>query len=139
MNLLPLLNKKNISIYRLSKLSDVPYSTLNDICHERVSLQKCSAETVYKIAKVLSVSMEELIEPGIDMCAPKEKSMKTGTWVKKPTNKSIQFTTRVDGIPVDVRLVNSKYVAEFVYQDKAVSLPVIGMIENADKQTLPLQ
>ena len=33
------------------------------ICRGRTCLEKCSAETVYKLAKVLYVTMEELLEP----------------------------------------------------------------------------
>ena len=57
------LKEKNISIYRLSKQSGVPYATLNDICNGRVQLEKCSAETIYRIAKALDLSMEEIIAP----------------------------------------------------------------------------
>lgn len=60
-----LLLEKNISKYRLSKESNVPYTTINDICNGKTKLEKCSAETIYKISKVLDVSMEHLIEPYI--------------------------------------------------------------------------
>lgn len=58
-----MLESKKISKYRLSKSSDVPYATLNDICSGKTALTKCSAETVYRLAKALGVSMEELLEP----------------------------------------------------------------------------
>lgn len=45
------LQEKNMTIYQLAKLSGVPYTTVNDICHERTKLTKCSAETVYKISQ----------------------------------------------------------------------------------------
>ena len=57
------LKEKNMTIYRLSKASRVPYATLNDICNGKVRLEKCSAETIYRIAQVLKVSMEELLAP----------------------------------------------------------------------------
>ena len=50
-------------MYRLSKNSGVPYATLNDLYNGKTSLEKCSAETVYKIAQALEVTMEELIAP----------------------------------------------------------------------------
>lgn len=56
-----ILKNKNITIYRLSKNSTVPYTTLNDICSGKTNLAKCSAETVYRIAKALNMSMEELL------------------------------------------------------------------------------
>lgn len=55
--------KKNITKYKLSKNSGVPYTTVNDICSGKAMLQKCSAETIYRIAKELNVSMETLLEP----------------------------------------------------------------------------
>lgn len=58
-----LMAKKNMSMYRLSKNSGVPYTTVNDICNGKAKLEKCSAETIYKLAKVLDVSMEQLLEP----------------------------------------------------------------------------
>lgn len=58
-----LMANKNMTKYRLSKSSGIPYTTVNDLCSGRARLEKCSAETVYKLAKTLSVSMEKLLEP----------------------------------------------------------------------------
>lgn len=52
--------------YRLSKESGIAYTTVNDICSGKAQLEKCSAETIYRISKVLGVSMENLIEPCLD-------------------------------------------------------------------------
>lgn len=57
------LKEKNMTIYRLSKASRVPYATLNDICNGKARLEKCSAETVYRIAGALEIPMEELLAP----------------------------------------------------------------------------
>ena len=57
------LKERNMSIYRLAKASEVPYATLNDICNGKTKLEKCSAETIYRLAKALDVSMEELLAP----------------------------------------------------------------------------
>ena len=56
-----LMQQKEMTKYRLSKLSHVPYTTLNDICSGRTELKKCSAETVFRLAKALDVTMEELL------------------------------------------------------------------------------
>lgn len=58
-----ILNEKALTKYRLSKLTGLPYTTINDICSGKADFKKCSAETVYKIAKALDVTMEELLEP----------------------------------------------------------------------------
>ena len=60
-----LINKKNITMYRLSSQSGIPYTTINDICSGKTKLEKCSAETIYKLAKTLNVNMEFLTELGI--------------------------------------------------------------------------
>lgn len=61
-----LMEQKNISQYRLAKDSGIAYTTVNDICGGRARLEKCTAETIYRIAKALGVSMEVLIEPCLE-------------------------------------------------------------------------
>ncbi len=61
-----IMEKKNITIYRLSKDAGIPYATLNDICNGKAEIAKCSAETIYRISNILGVSMESLIEPHIE-------------------------------------------------------------------------
>ena len=58
-----LIEQKNVTKYSLSKSSGIPYTTVNDICSGRVRLEKCSAETIYKLSKELGVSMEVLLNP----------------------------------------------------------------------------
>ena len=58
-----LLKKRNMTKYRLAVEAGIPHATLNDIC--KTKLEKCSAETVYKLAKALGVSMEMLTQGGI--------------------------------------------------------------------------
>lgn len=54
---------KKISAYRLSKESNVPYMTINDLINRKTLITKCNAETVYKIAMALGTTVEALIEP----------------------------------------------------------------------------
>lgn len=62
MELVTILKNKGISVYRCSKESNVPYTTLLDIVKGKTKIEKCTAETVYKLAKVLNIAMEELLE-----------------------------------------------------------------------------
>lgn len=62
MNLLKLMAKQNITPTRLAKASTVPYATISDLCNGKTQLEKCSAITLYKLAKALNVTMEDLIE-----------------------------------------------------------------------------
>lgn len=57
------MENRNMTRYRLSKSSGIPYTTVNDICSGKSQLEKCSAETIYKLSKALGVSMESLLEP----------------------------------------------------------------------------
>ncbi len=57
-----LIKKNNITKYRLAVDAGIPHATLSDICNGKTSLLKCSAETVYKLAKALDVTMELLTE-----------------------------------------------------------------------------
>ena len=58
-----MLKEKQMSVYRLAKDSKVPYATLNGICNGKTRLEKCSAETVYRLAQALNVPMEALLAP----------------------------------------------------------------------------
>lgn len=56
------LEKQNMTKYRLSKESGVPQATINDICSGKTDLAKCAAGTLYRIAKVLGVSIEGILD-----------------------------------------------------------------------------
>jgi plasmid maintenance system antidote protein VapI len=60
-----ILSQRGMTKYRLAKTSDVPHTTINDICSGKTKIEKCSAETLYKLSKALGVSMESLFEVGI--------------------------------------------------------------------------
>ena len=60
-----LLRERNMTRYRLAVTAGIPHATLNDICSGKTRLEKCSAETFYKLAKALGVSMELLTGSGI--------------------------------------------------------------------------
>lgn len=55
------LEQKKMSVRRCAMDSQIPYSTLMDLVKGKTSIEKSSVETVYKLAKTLNVSMEELI------------------------------------------------------------------------------
>ena len=56
------LEKKQMTKYKLSKMSGVPQATINDICSGKADPEKCAAGTLYRLAKVLGVSVEEILE-----------------------------------------------------------------------------
>ena len=60
-----LLKQRGMTKYRLAVEADIPHATVSEICSGKTKLEKCSAETVYKLAKALGVSMELLTESGL--------------------------------------------------------------------------
>ena len=65
MNINEILKEKNMTKYRLAKLSGVPNATLSELCSGKTSIEKCSGETLYRISKVLGVSMESLVKEAV--------------------------------------------------------------------------
>lgn len=57
-----LLEKEKMSRYRLSKESGVAMTTITDICNGKADLDKCTAGTLHKIAKVLNVTVDSILE-----------------------------------------------------------------------------
>ena len=62
-----ILAQRGMTQYKLAKTSGVPHTTINDICSGKTKIEKCSAETLYKLSKPLRVSMEELLKGGAEM------------------------------------------------------------------------
>lgn len=56
-----MLDRQSMTKYRLAKESGIPHATISDICSGKAQIEKCSAETLYKIARVLNVTIEDLI------------------------------------------------------------------------------
>jgi transcriptional regulator with XRE-family HTH domain len=66
MNFNDILKQKNITKYRLSKTSLVPFATISDISTGKARIDKCSADTIYKLANALGVTMEDLVEESME-------------------------------------------------------------------------
>ena len=74
MTLNNLLTEKNMTKYQLSKKSGVPQTTVIDICSGKTRLEKCTAETVYRIAQALGVPMESLLQERMEKTAERRSS-----------------------------------------------------------------
>ena len=48
-------------MYSLAKQTDVPYTTINRLMNERLSINNCNAGAVFKIASALGVQMETIM------------------------------------------------------------------------------
>lgn len=58
--------QSGITKYRLAKISGVPHATLNDLCSGKSQIEKCSGETLYRLAKALKISIEMLLESAME-------------------------------------------------------------------------
>lgn len=56
------LNKRKISIYSLSKKTNVPYSTLNDLCNGKVEIDNCKVGLVMALKDALNLSFNKLYD-----------------------------------------------------------------------------
>ena len=95
-----LLEQKNMSIYKVAQMSGVPYSTLNDLVNYKVDIENIRAGILYRIAKVLNISMDELYE----RCSHEIEIY------------SEQYATKGT-----VLIKNKKYVLEFKYHDQELN------------------
>ena len=55
-----LMQKKAVTKYQLAKNSGIPYTTVSDIVSGKAQLEKCSAETIYRLSKELDALGDEL-------------------------------------------------------------------------------
>ena len=55
------LAEKGITVYRLSKISGLPKTTLNDIATSKVDLFDCSGRTLQRISSALGITIEMLL------------------------------------------------------------------------------
>lgn len=91
------IHRQNLSIYKLSEISGIPYSTLNDIMNHKVDIANIRAGIVFKLANILNISMDELYE----LC----------------TNQITIYLEGHSTIGI-VKIKNKKYMLEFQYQNR---------------------
>ncbi len=89
-----IIKSKNITKYRLSKESNVPYTTICDLCSGKTEISKASVETIYRLSKVLDVSMEMLVEPYIEHRVDFEL-FKSNTCHRVKNNGDVDFIIEV--------------------------------------------
>ena len=62
-----ILKQKNMSVYQCAKQSGIPYTTVSELVRGKTKLEKCSAEVVYRLSKLLDISMERLIADSVEI------------------------------------------------------------------------
>ena len=53
--------RSGLTMYELSKLSGIPYTTINEIHRGKKDINQCATATVYRIAAVLGESTDDII------------------------------------------------------------------------------
>ncbi len=61
MRLLQYIHDNNLKISQVAKESGIPYSTVSELVNGKKSMNKCTADTVYSLAKYIGTTMEELL------------------------------------------------------------------------------
>lgn len=56
------LKNSGLSVYSLSRTSGIPYTTVSEIKNCKTSINKCSLQTVYRLAASLGVKPEEITD-----------------------------------------------------------------------------
>jgi len=60
-NFINAVKASNKSIYRISKETGIPYTTINELYNEKLSINKVMVETVYKLAIYLEVDIKDIL------------------------------------------------------------------------------
>ena len=66
MNINDLLEQKQFSKYKLSKVSGVPFTTVSEITTGKTKIKNCTGENLYRLAKALDVTIEDLLADSIE-------------------------------------------------------------------------
>lgn len=66
MNINDLLEQKNMTKYRLSKISGVPFTTVSEITTGKTKIKNCTGDTLYRLAKALDVTVEDLLADSME-------------------------------------------------------------------------
>ncbi len=66
MNINDLLEQKRLTKYKLSKISGIPFTTVSEITTGKTKIKNCTGETLYKLAKALDVTIEDLLADSME-------------------------------------------------------------------------
>ena len=62
MQLAELIRQQGLSVYQCSRSGGIPYTTLLELAKGKTNIEKCTAETVYRLSRVLDLTMDELYQ-----------------------------------------------------------------------------
>lgn len=131
MDINALLKEREMTKYRLSKLSCVPNTTINDICSGKARIEKCSAETIYKISKVLNITMEELIEDNMR----RDKSLDKAVSFELYKSNICHRVKDIGDIPFIVEVLESEEVRKLYEKNRYIqAFYLLGMIDYLSRE-----
>ena len=119
------LNKMDMSLYRLSKDTSIPYSTLRDLYTNKTPLSKASGEVIYKISSAINVPMEKLLY----------SYMKTRPSFENFKSETCQKIKMMGEIPFIIELLQSNQIREY-YEDQwyPESLYLLSMLDYLSRE-----
>lgn len=98
------LKKQKISIYSLSKSSNIPYSTLNDLVNGKVDICNCKISILVKLSYALNLSLDNIYK----LCVQED-------------NKVFSSKYKITGT---IFTKNKYYYVRFIYDNKNIELKV---------------
>lgn len=57
------LKRSGLSMYAVSRMSGVPYTTVNEIHNKKIDINQCASGTLFRLASALNVKPDEIINP----------------------------------------------------------------------------
>jgi len=90
MTIQQLLQEMQMSRYRLSKISGIPWATLADIYSGKTHLDRCGAGTLSKLSKILGRSIEELLALETDPEKTTSGKPENKTYLEAGLSESVQ-------------------------------------------------
>lgn len=129
-----ILKEQGTTRYQLSKTSGVAYTTLNDICMGKTRIEKCSVETLYKLAKVLNCTLEQLVEQSME-----EENSRTISFEAYKSNVCHRVKALGD-IPFVIETLKSREVLRlYECEQYAQAFYLLGVVDYLSRETgLPL-
>lgn len=88
------LSKRNLSVYKCSKMANIPYTTLLELVKNISSFENCNIKTIYKLSIALNISISDLISNELDYRLPFEE-FKSEMCHQLKTLGDIQFVKHV--------------------------------------------
>lgn len=136
MNINDILTEKGITKYRLAMLSGVPHSTLNNICSGQARIEKCSAETLYRIAQVLDVTVEDLIADSMKGVS----TVRNGTTFELFKSNVCHRVKDVGDIPFIIETLKSGEIRSYYSQEQyPQAFYLLAMVDYLSRENdLPL-